>query len=86
MARGAFRVGDSDSRGDIMVTGSPNVYVNGRRLTRVGDIDNDIPPDRMVTGSPTVITNGRMTSRRGDIDNDNEVTSSFSGDTFIGPN
>jgi uncharacterized Zn-binding protein involved in type VI secretion len=70
----AIRVGDFDTDGDILSTGSDNVLINYQKAGRQNDIDND-GPDSTTTGSDNVLTNGRRASREGDSDDD--------GDTFI---
>ena len=36
----AHRLGDSDSRGDVMINGSSTVFINNKKATRVGDSDS----------------------------------------------
>ena len=79
---GAFRVGDSDSDGDVQTQGSPNVIVNGRGLARSGDVDSD--GDIQVTGSDSVITNSKLSSREGDSDSDGDVNGIGSDNVIIG--
>ena len=83
MFRNASRLLDKDSHGDVMITGSPNVYTNNRRAIRVGDIDNCIDHDRSVTGSPNVFINNRKAVRIRDIDTDRDRMITGSPDTFI---
>jgi uncharacterized Zn-binding protein involved in type VI secretion len=62
------RVGDGGSHGGAIVSGSPNVFVNGRPIARVGDIyacpihgSNPI-----VRGSSRTFANERRIARIGD--------------------
>lgn len=63
---GIARVGDKDSRGNTIVSGSSNVFINGRAVARVGDKDSR--GDTLVQGSSTVFVNGLPVHRAGDLD------------------
>ena len=52
---GALRIGSLDSRGDTMVQGSPNVFVNGIAAARIGDLDSR--GDTKTVGSTNVFIN-----------------------------
>ena len=82
MPRRANRIGDLDKSLDIMVTGSPNVWVNSRRFCRVGDIDAP-SKDMMVTGSPNVWVNSRRATRVGDLDSALEIVITGSPNVFL---
>jgi uncharacterized Zn-binding protein involved in type VI secretion len=63
------RVGDVC--GGILLSGSPNVSVNGSGVVRIGDIvqshdDSPHGTNQMITGSPTVFANGIPLSKTGD--------------------
>jgi uncharacterized Zn-binding protein involved in type VI secretion len=56
------RKGDKDTDDDAMVTGSPNVFVNGIAATRHGDKDTD--DDQTITKKPwNVFINGIPVSK-----------------------
>lgn len=62
------RVGDPGSHGGSVVTGSPNVYANGKKVARVGDT-YACPihgPNPIVSGSPDAYANGVKVARVGD--------------------
>lgn len=70
MARGATRK-SVDSAGGVLIQGSPNVYVNGSPLVRIGDAVQGHGPGVhagpvMATGSGDVFCNGIGACREGD--------------------
>ena len=73
--------------------GSPNVFVNGRPLMRVGDayvphpcVAGHAPPHgrALAEGSATVFVNGQPAGRTGDAIDCGGAASSGSGNVFIG--
>jgi len=70
------RIGDTGTHPGRIVTGSPDTFLNGQALARVGDIydcqlggsDDEPPhgPNPIVTGSPKYFVNGRAVARIGD--------------------
>lgn len=69
----AVRVNDKDDNQDVVLDGSPNVFVNGLSSVRVGDID--FPSFNTKTeGSPTVFVNGKPKHRVGDKDDANNIS------------
>ena len=82
----AARVGDPDSGGDKIATGSSNVFINGKAVARVGDKDDHKPgPETKIEGSPTVFVNGKPVVRVGDKDTHSppHVITSGSPDVFV---
>lgn len=84
--RGATRVGQ-DSAGGVLISGSPDVIVNGSNQVRVGDLVAGHGPGVhsgpvMVSGSPDVIVNGIPSCRVGDLASCGHQ-SSGSADVFI---
>lgn len=62
------RIGDPGSHGGVVVTGSPDVYVNGLKVARVGDI-YACPihgANPIVSGSPDTYANDSNVARVGD--------------------
>jgi uncharacterized Zn-binding protein involved in type VI secretion len=56
----------------VAISGSPNVRLNGRPVTRVGDAGIALTPQgprlwRAVMGAATVRVNGRMLHRTGEL-------------------
>lgn len=76
---GITRLGDVHSCGAVAVAASPNVYVDGIRVHRVGDADCHPPCGcgTQIEGSPNVYANGKKVGRCGD---------NFSGDLCHPPN
>ncbi|MFT8947963.1 MAG: PAAR domain-containing protein [Acetobacter aceti] len=71
--------------GGPVVTGSPNVFINGRPAARVGDRATcQGPPDKISEGSATVFINGKPASRMGDRTEHGGVIIGGSGNVFIG--
>jgi uncharacterized Zn-binding protein involved in type VI secretion len=68
MSRPLVRIGDSTSHGGTVMTGSPNMIVDGKPVARLGDkVSCPIHGDTVVnSGSPTYITDGKPTARDGD--------------------
>lgn len=75
------RVGDVDSRGDSNVTGSGNVFVNGRAAVRTGDTDSRGDTE---IGTGTVYVNGQRVVRIGDADTRGNPIVTGSDDVFAG--
>lgn len=68
---GVARMG-IDNAGGAIITGSPNVIVNGVGAVRIGDVvaghgDSPHTTNQMVTGSSTVFVNGIPVCRQGDV-------------------
>ena len=64
----AVRKGDTGSHGGEIITGSGNVFVEGKEAARKGDI-YACPrhgPNQIVEGSSDTIINGRKAVRHGD--------------------
>lgn len=80
MGRKAAKVGDKDTKGHTISSGSPDVFVNGQQAARVGD---PIGPDTIVSGSPTVFINGKPFAAMGDKDNKSHTIVSGSNDVII---
>lgn len=62
------RLGDQISHGGEIVTASPNVYANGKKVAREGDTANCTlhGPVTINQGSSTVLVNGKRRARIGD--------------------
>jgi uncharacterized Zn-binding protein involved in type VI secretion len=61
-------LGDTGSHGGLVSTASPDVWAQGRRVARVGDM-YDCPehgPNPIVSGSPNTTANGQAIARVGD--------------------
>jgi uncharacterized Zn-binding protein involved in type VI secretion len=81
---GASRIGDV--AGGTIVTGSPNVNINGIPAVRIGDVvsshgDGEHNSSVMVSGSPTVFINGIPLVKAGDVSSCGHAISG-SSDTF----
>lgn len=68
---GIARDDSEDFAGGALIEGSPNVFVEGRPVVRVGDLvaGHGLPPHNspvMAAGSPNVFTNSIETCREGD--------------------
>lgn len=65
------RLGDKTSHGGAIITGSPDVMVNGKKAARLGDSHSCPLPGHgvtsIVTGSATVMINGQPAARVGDV-------------------
>lgn len=95
MAAGT-RLGDKDTGHDscgptALITGSPNVYINGRQAGRVGDsyaphgcIDHPSHSGTISSGSSSVFINGRPAGRIGDSVSCGGNVAEGSGNVFIG--
>lgn len=81
----AARVGDPDSGGDKIANGSPDVFINGKPVARVGDKDTHKPPETKIEGSSSVFVNGKPVVRVGDKDTHQppHVITSGSPDVFV---
>jgi uncharacterized Zn-binding protein involved in type VI secretion len=68
MSRPLVRLGDASSHGGMVMTGSPNVFVDGKPVARLGDkVSCPIHGDTVInSGSPTYIIDGKPTARDGD--------------------
>mgnify|MGYP006267116867 CR=1 FL=1 len=69
MSLGVLRATE-DICGGLILTGSPNVFINGFPVVRVGDqvaSYGRIGPGVMVTGSPFFFVNGLPVCRVGDV-------------------
>ena len=53
---GVARIGDMDSDGDTLISGSTTVFANGIGVVRIGDMDSD--GDTVISGSTDVIAGG----------------------------
>lgn len=66
----AARSGDAINCGDTLAGGSPDSFINGSPIIRVGiDLSTGhgpYPPVLVATGSPTVFVNGYPMARVGD--------------------
>ena len=66
----AARQGDTTSHGGTILSGSPNVFINGRPAATVGDLyacPTCGVTGPLVSGSPTVLINGKPAARVGDF-------------------
>jgi uncharacterized Zn-binding protein involved in type VI secretion len=71
MPAGITRNAGADFAGGGIITGSPNVFANGKPVARVDDNveSHGLSPHSepiMATGSPNVFTNDKATCRQGD--------------------
>jgi uncharacterized Zn-binding protein involved in type VI secretion len=84
MALGISRIGDVDSAGDVTITGSSNVFVNGLGVQRVTDRDRnrDNGSDTKITGKSNVFVNGLQVTRVTDRDTANNVMVTGSPNVF----
>jgi len=85
---GAARVG-IDKVGGVVLSGSPNTFVNGAASVRVGDPVSDhgsYPHDNavIVEGAPTVFINGKPASRQYDLASCGHELLPGSSNVFIG--
>lgn len=58
--KGIVRDGDKTTKGNINITCSPSVFMNGRGVFRVGD---EWETGEQETGSTTVFANGKAIAR-----------------------
>lgn len=82
--RRIVRIGDPGSHGGVVVTGSPDVDVNGIPMARIGDT-YACPihgPNPIVTGSPDSDANSRAIARVGDLTACGATLVDGSPDTF----
>jgi len=81
----ASRKGDSISHGGQIVTGSPDVKINGKEAARIGDavICSLHGPQVIAGGSPNVFYNGRAAARVGDPISCGATIVTGSPDVFI---
>ena len=71
--------------GGPIVSGSPNVFINGRSAARVGDIATcNGPLDKISEGSASVFINGKPAARMGDRTEHGGVVIIGSSNVFIG--
>jgi uncharacterized Zn-binding protein involved in type VI secretion len=70
---------DTTQDGALIIEGSPNVFVNGKGVVRIGD---HIQPHNhgkntvysyMITGSSTIFANGKAICRNGDLATNGDV-------------
>lgn len=63
-----IRLGDTGSHGGSVTTASPDVWVEGQRVARVGDTYScpEHGPNPIATGSPNTTANGQAVARVGD--------------------
>jgi len=69
MSRRVIRVGDPGSHGGMVITGSPDVFANSRRVARLSDL-YDCPihgVNPIVTASTDTFANSRGVVRVGDL-------------------
>ena len=69
MGKSMQTIGDKISCGGRILTGSPNVFLDGKPVARKGDMGSGhgcFPPTRIITASSTVFVNGIPAARRGD--------------------
>ena len=76
--------------GGLILSGSPNVFIDGMPAVRVGDPvapHRSSPPHtnspKIAQGSPTVFCNGLPLSRLGDMANCKDIITGGSNDVFI---
>ena len=76
-----------DFAGGLIVTGSPNVFVNGASVVRIGDTVNshgDHSTSSMITCSSKVFVNGVGLCRAGDVASCGDYGTGGSPNTFAG--
>ena len=63
-----IRLGDTGSHGGSVTTASPDVWIDGARVARVGDTYNcpEHGPNSITSGSPNVTANDQPIARVGD--------------------
>jgi len=70
MAREIIVLGDTSTHGGTVITASPDVYANGRRVARVGDLldcgNSHHGTNKIKTGSDDVYANGKKVARYDD--------------------
>lgn len=78
------RIGDTGDHGGAIATGSPDVFVNGIPVARIGDIYDCLlhGPNPLVTGSPDVFANDRKVVRIGDLASCGAAMITGSPDTY----
>lgn len=78
------RITDEGSHGGMIVTGSPDTFVNGLACARIGDTYDCAQhgPNPIVTGSPDSFANSRNIARVGDVAACGAVIVTGSPDTF----
>lgn len=80
------RQGDLHSHGGQIITGSPDVYVNGERAARLTDLA--MCPQHgvveIIQGSATVYANGLQVARQGDLLACGAVIIGGSSDSYAG--
>lgn len=92
----ATRLGDNDTGHDacaptVLVSASPNVYINGRAAGRVGDsyaahgcINHPTHSGVIASGSASVFINGKAAGRIGDPVSCGGTVAEGSSNVFIG--
>jgi len=76
-----------DFAGGLLSTGSPNVFINGASVVRIGDTVNqhgDHSTSAMITGSSKVFVNGVGICRAGDMASCGDYGTGGSPNTFAG--
>ena len=96
MGASATRLGDKSTGHDAcsavsLITGSPNVFINGKPAGRVGDSYDShgclLHPshnDQIISGSSKVFINGMPAARVGDRVSNNSTVGEGSDNVFIG--
>lgn len=73
--------------GGPVTQGSPNVFINGKPVARMGDMCTCIgPPDVIATGNPTVLINGIPIATVGDMTAHGGIIISGENNVIIGSN
>ena len=84
--RKVCRLGDTSNHGGVIITASENVFVNGIRVARKGDLHFCPIPGHgtteIVTGSPDTFANGQAVARVGDTCGCGASLNLGSADTF----
>ncbi|SEA73011.1 PAAR domain-containing protein [Bizionia paragorgiae] len=73
--------------GGPVIQGSPNVFINGKSVARMGDMCTCVgPPDVIATGNATVLINGIPIATVGDMTAHGGVLVSGENNVIIGSN
>ncbi len=71
--------------GGPVILGSPNVFINGKPVARMGDMCTCVgPPDTIVQGNPTVLINGTPIACMGDMTAHGGIIVSGEANVIIG--
>ncbi len=90
MSQPVCRMGDLCDHGSSAIEYSPNVFVNGKPVVRLGDafqphtIGRSSHNPVVIQGSATVFVNGKPVARLGDALNCGAVISEGSPSVFVG--